>query len=224
MILWHKEALDTVMPHWQPFKGHAADTSSRCRKLNSRLQMHQPLWKHMEKISAYKKQLKDIEDFQLMGSKRKPLVSENCSEIDRDGVDDAVDFSFSNDREEGSSLGHFSFDVQCSYRPKPDIVSLGTAYSPWGKSKKSKARLSKEFEDISEQMKVAANEILKILKESKIEGDLPFLPGPVGESPLHACFLLGLRHLGMKIVNEYYNTPELLSVPYFTFLDKYDIR
>ena len=38
--------------------------------------------------------------------------------------------------------------------------------------------------------------------------------GPVGETPLHLCFLLGLKEVGKALQKRHYNTPELLSVPY----------
>jgi ankyrin repeat protein len=47
-----------------------------------------------------------------------------------------------------------------------------------------------------------------------VGGPDPFPPGPVGDSPIHDCFLLGLHDLGKKIISKYYGTPRLISVPY----------
>jgi hypothetical protein len=43
--------------------------------------------------------------------------------------------------------------------------------------------------------------------------------GPVGEYPLHCCFLLGLHELGAVLIEKIYNTPERLSIPYKNDLD-----
>ena len=47
-----------------------------------------------------------------------------------------------------------------------------------------------------------------------LEAKQPFIPGPVGESPVHTCFLLGLKDLGKRVVERFYGTPELLSEGY----------
>ncbi len=215
MICWDKDALKTERPDWQPFKGHAVNTSSRCRKLNSLMQMYQPLWESLEQISFFKKQLKEIEAFRVLSLKRKSTFSESNFSPDSDGIDGEVDFVQWADFEKVDS-----FRMQCSFRPKPNIANLETAYSPMMNTEKFKAGLTKVYEVISDKMKIAVDDVLRVLKESTIEGhDLPFVPGPVGDSPLHTCFLFGLKQLGMKIVTEYYNTPELLSVPYFNDLD-----
>jgi ankyrin repeat protein len=46
------------------------------------------------------------------------------------------------------------------------------------------------------------------------EGSDPFPPGPVGDNPIHDCFLLGLHDLGKQIIARYYGTSHLISVPY----------
>eukprot|EP00282_Hemiselmis_andersenii_P041327 CAMPEP_0172068896 /NCGR_PEP_ID=MMETSP1043-20130122/12452_1 /TAXON_ID=464988 /ORGANISM="Hemiselmis andersenii, Strain CCMP441" /LENGTH=668 /DNA_ID=CAMNT_0012729179 /DNA_START=9 /DNA_END=2012 /DNA_ORIENTATION=- len=38
--------------------------------------------------------------------------------------------------------------------------------------------------------------------------------GPVGDLPMHTCFLLGLKDLGMDIIKTFYNSPSLISLPY----------
>jgi ankyrin repeat protein len=41
-----------------------------------------------------------------------------------------------------------------------------------------------------------------------------FKPGPVGESPVHVCFLLGLADIGQEIIEQYYPGKTMISVPY----------
>lgn len=40
------------------------------------------------------------------------------------------------------------------------------------------------------------------------------MPGPVGDTPMHQCFLLGMVNLGKKIVEAFYFHPDLLNVPF----------
>ncbi len=41
-----------------------------------------------------------------------------------------------------------------------------------------------------------------------------FKPGPVGESPVHDCFLLGLTDIGMEIIDLYYANSSSINVAY----------
>jgi hypothetical protein len=38
--------------------------------------------------------------------------------------------------------------------------------------------------------------------------------GPVGDLPVHACFLLGLKDIGMEIIERFYNDSQAVSLPY----------
>ena len=62
---------------------------------------------------------------------------------------------------------------------------------------------------------------------NKSESDEPFPPntaGPVGESAVHICFLLGLKEIGMEMVQRYYNTEELINIEYQDDLKRYKDR
>jgi hypothetical protein len=50
-------------------------------------------------------------------------------------------------------------------------------------------------------------------------GCSPFTPGPVGDLPIHDCILLDLDHVGLKIIERFFNTPSLLSLPFTNDLD-----
>jgi hypothetical protein len=51
-----------------------------------------------------------------------------------------------------------------------------------------------------------------------------FRPGPVGEFPIHQCLILGLESLGKTIIKKYFNSPELISIPYTNDLDPWRQR
>ena len=75
---------------------------------------------------------------------------------------------------------------------------------------------------MNDDVEIIKRNILLLLKKLKniqspnqSEPNLdPFLPGPVGDSPIHGCFLLGLHDLGFELIDEFYSTPGLLSTPY----------
>jgi hypothetical protein len=41
-----------------------------------------------------------------------------------------------------------------------------------------------------------------------------YVYGPVGDLPVHTCFLLGLKNLGTQIIKRFYNSPTAVSLPY----------
>mmetsp|Transcript_30817 Transcript_30817/g.64537 ORF Transcript_30817/g.64537 Transcript_30817/m.64537 type:complete len:261 (+) Transcript_30817:564-1346(+) len=55
---------------------------------------------------------------------------------------------------------------------------------------------------------------LKSEAEAATESGDVFMPGPVGESPVHICFLLGLDEIGKEVIAKYYPNSETLSVAY----------
>jgi hypothetical protein len=218
VVGWDTDAsrLKNLTPSCQPFVGHAMSTAPRCRRLNSLMQMNQPIWKIMEKIMNCKKQLCEIKGFQALSLKRESLTLECCDKANTDRFDNEIDW---NDFEEKISIGYESL-VTMSVRTNPDTVNIETAFSPMIKTNKFSEKIEDAAHRILNEMNDAADEIFNILDKSTAqEHDMPFLPGPVGESPLHAFFLLGLRGLGMAIIKKYYTTPELLSVPYLNDLD-----
>jgi hypothetical protein len=51
-----------------------------------------------------------------------------------------------------------------------------------------------------------------------------FVPGPVGDLPIHVCFLLDLTEFGEKLIDKFFNSPKLLSLPYTNDLDAWRDR
>lgn len=62
-----------------------------------------------------------------------------------------------------------------------------------------------------------------VLSLFKTRGD-PGPVGPVGEYPIHICFLLGLKELGMELVEKHYCTKHLINVGYQDDLKRYEDR
>eukprot|EP00291_Cryptomonas_curvata_P027624 CAMPEP_0172206554 /NCGR_PEP_ID=MMETSP1050-20130122/33289_1 /TAXON_ID=233186 /ORGANISM="Cryptomonas curvata, Strain CCAP979/52" /LENGTH=992 /DNA_ID=CAMNT_0012885663 /DNA_START=339 /DNA_END=3313 /DNA_ORIENTATION=- len=250
-----------------PFKGDEVDTSFHCRKLNSLLQMEQPLWKRLEDISCYRKQQEEIKAFMKQEQKNSPMFDLAGHETeDSNSEDHRKDYVQNSSDDLWAS--------KCSIRPRPGKVSLTTSYYPMTKTDAFMDGLAEQLRTIERQKKVLHDKVYNMLEESKqstlsgneeprresaspppqgaaafpatespyarrlsasaaasvshdscaaaepsLSDHLPFPPGPVGESPLHTCFLLGLRRLGIDIINKFYDTPELVSVSYLNDLD-----
>lgn len=68
------------------------------------------------------------------------------------------------------------------------------------------------------------NQIVQFLLHQQDDGrrihgpghDWMRVPDPAGALPIHSCFLLGVPHLGKKLIERFYNSPELLSLPYMS--------
>ena len=77
--------------------------------------------------------------------------------------------------------------------------------------------------DISLLMEIVRKSVEASELEAKIlaylEAKHPFVCGPMGESPIHTCFLLGLKEFGYKVIERFYTTPEAISVGYKSDLE-----
>ena len=51
-----------------------------------------------------------------------------------------------------------------------------------------------------------------------------FTPGPVGDLPIHDSFLLDLTDIGLRIIEEFFDSPQLVSLPYINDLDAWRQR
>jgi hypothetical protein len=58
-----------------------------------------------------------------------------------------------------------------------------------------------------------------ITRETTDRDSSLFTPGPVGDLPIHDCILLDLDNVGLKIIERFFNTPRLLSLPFTNDLD-----
>jgi ankyrin repeat protein len=84
---------------------------------------------------------------------------------------------------------------------------------------KSQSRFCCDMKSINLRKEKTEEKIFQILDQyygmTSPDGESdPFPPGPVGDSPIHDCFLLGLHDFGKKIISKYYGTSHLISVPY----------
>ena len=96
------------------------------------------------------------------------------------------------------------------------------------------------IEEILSEVKALRNQVLdceeeymNILEESleqnpdtvSTETKSKTLPlTPTGGRPIHAVVLLGLKNVAVKIIEKYYNTPELLSLPVLNDLNPWRIK
>jgi len=81
-----------------------------------------------------------------------------------------------------------------------------------------------ELELSKQKSSEAVEKIRKYFRELKASNTEIFTQGPVGpvgEYPIHICFLLGLKDLGMELVKNYYNTPKLINIGYQDDLQPY---
>lgn len=53
-----------------------------------------------------------------------------------------------------------------------------------------------------------------ILDSEKLPLQYAYAYGPVGDLPMHACFLLGLKDVGLRVIKEFHDTAEKISLEY----------
>jgi hypothetical protein len=209
--LWNRDGWAGISDHFTgPLKGDYVDTSHHIRKINSLLQIDQPLWKKLEDLSALKKQRKEIKAF--IKKEQKESAEVGCLSYELDGSDS--ESPCDNDVQVNSN---HSLASKFSY--KTAQVNMLPSSSPIMKTDIFIKGLTEQLNIIEKDVKATKQEIFRILGDSSTSNYSPFPPGPVGDSPLHACFLLGLRRLGIEIVQKYYDAPELLSICYLNDLD-----
>jgi hypothetical protein len=82
--------------------------------------------------------------------------------------------------------------------------------------------------DLRNRIEQKEKELLNFLQRTAIKGSdadsCVFSPGPVGDLPIHDCFLLDITEFGEKIIGEFFNSPQLLSLPYTNDLDPWRNR
>lgn len=52
------------------------------------------------------------------------------------------------------------------------------------------------------------------LDSEKLPLQYAYAYGPVGDLPMHACFLLGLKDVGLRVIKEFHDTAEKISLEY----------
>jgi hypothetical protein len=93
--------------------------------------------------------------------------------------------------------------------------------------------ISKEL-DLRDQIEKREMKLMEVLESAAINTTVssstdsrdfaPFVPGPVGDLPIHDCFLLDLTDFGKKVIERFFNTSQLLSLPYTNDLDPWRER
>jgi len=82
--------------------------------------------------------------------------------------------------------------------------------------------------DLRERIKQNETELLNFLQRMAIKASdkdsCVFSPGPVGDLPIHDCFLLDLTDFGERVIDTYFDSPQLLSLPYSNDLDPWRDR
>ncbi len=88
--------------------------------------------------------------------------------------------------------------------------------------------VSEKTKDREDDVKMKERDLLTFLSSiSCTDTDLhssPFTPGPVGDLPIHDCILLDLDDVGQKIIEQFFNSPRLLSLPFTNDLDPWRQR
>ena len=162
------------------FKCTRKDTSSHCRKINSIMQTYQPLWKQMKKLHTLEHKSVEIDTF--------------CSNNDRVSDNEArTDFAL--------------LAEVCSLKTSQTGKLNLSQYAPLHQARNFREKLRYEQEFISTRKDRVKDKIFVLLDglaaKQAGQGDAwgPFPPGPVGDSPVHDCFLLGLHDLGRQIIH-----------------------
>ena len=100
----------------------------------------------------------------------------------------------------------------------------------WKKTESSSMPTDPKAMESDLRMRIEHNEteLLHFLHRMAIKASntdsFVFSPGPVGDLPIQDCFLLDLTDIGEMVINKYFNTPQLLSLPYTNDLDPWRDR
>jgi hypothetical protein len=181
-----------------PCSGPAASAiSKRCRQLNNILQTEQIIWMKMKAIAQSIKEL---------SATRERLHEEFSAKCE--------DLLFSNS------------DFTNSETERDVIQLMKTMFSKDNFHRKNELLrdfVKQKTNDLEDELKVKEDELFAHLQTvaNKVDDSsgLVFTPGPAGDLPIHDCFLLDLKSIGKRMVEEFFCTPELLSLPYSNDLD-----
>jgi hypothetical protein len=180
------EGKTTTLNLEQYSRGMSVKVARRCRQINHSLQMRQPEWVAMIKISTLTDKIKSEEQ----KAKRLEEIS-----LNNFGVLDRLEYEFL-DLE-------ILKDMSYSNIERPGGVDVFVA--------KLSAKLKLHVEQLKEDKEKLESKLFSILDQQFREG---FSPGPVGDLPIHDCFLLDLTDIGLKVIEKYFNEPDKLSLPY----------
>jgi hypothetical protein len=196
-------------PYWP---GKSATVARRCRQINHSLQMKQAEWVWMikistlaDKISSAEKKLNDLKQIsadKVISKEQKVKLLEEKS-LNDFGVD---------------RLGYEFLDLDVTYS---NIESSGDVEAVEAFIAGLSAKLESHVERLKEEKKEYKEKLFSILEKQfrkgfclKGQNREGFSPGPVGDLPIHDCYLLDLTDIGLEVIEKYFHEPDTLSLPY----------
>jgi len=170
-----------------PSKNHMKN-AMRVRDSNQSLQVTQKIWTIIDELE------KDQEKLRVLNAK---LKAENILVRDPPGQENG------SDQENGTPKG---VDKHQDIDGKPDKTEQ-TNYE---------AKLKTDWENLQKSIKDKRKEFIDECCRRPVgfKTMIAFLPGPVGELPLHVCFLRGQWRLGMEVAFRLYSGREKISKPF----------
>ena len=170
-----------------PSKNHMKN-AMRVRDSNQSLQVTQKIWTIIDELE------KDQEKLRVLNAK---LKAENILVRDPPGQENG------SDQENGTPKG---VDKHQDIDGKPDKTEQ-TNYE---------AKLKTDWENLQKSIKDKRKEFIDECCRRPVgfKTQIAFLPGPVGELPLHVCFLRGQWRLGMEVALKLYSGREKISKPF----------
>jgi hypothetical protein len=236
IVLWENE-VDDLTRKLKKFEGKAQDSSSNCRKINLLMQTCQNSWKYLEQIKHQQRLYHDIS--QTINKKQEAATFIGFQRGLNDESDDSEYCGLN------TILGHIPHKEMHEMQMEEANAQLSKSSRFLNKleeqrnkflqaRKEAEMEYFKQLEQQRQRFQGPADNQLSPRKEAEIKSDeqtdqfqcfqrtaenLPFPTGPVGDSPIHDCFLLGLMDIGKKLIEKYYSSPELLSVSYKNDLD-----
>ena len=214
------------------------DIKDQCRQINLTMQTKQPCWEQMAKIKEMLDQVAEIEisikkeeankgsdaDFtalsELVDQQRKSGHHSHYYALPSLRSKEEVSANSSDGKEE-SSISTFHASAEGGeIKESNDKISDSPQVSKFAAERISRLKETKQRR--TQDVKVIREGIDLHLTEGvdshNDKADL-FPRGPVGDSPLHGCFLLGLHDLGFEVIKKFCASPELLSMRYINDLD-----
>ena len=202
-----------------------SDVKDHCRKINSMAQIYQPFWIKMSKLKELMNQITEIDIYS------KKEEANKGSEADFGILADVINIKDQRDlglRRWGLRSQDIDSDQQVDEK-KIQILNVESKMSPsepltdpakkriFGVDARKQfleLKIKKKKEEVVRKKEEVVRDLQKIKSDHSAQNPDLFPTGPVGDSPIHCCFLLGLCDLGKELISKFYSSPELLSLPY----------
>jgi hypothetical protein len=188
------------------------EISEKCRNLNLLMLKNQKSWDFLGRIANHHRKIQEISQ----------IIKERdaASSIRLQG-EERAECNDSNNSGPNSYLSHSAHFCSIESNPDMQIEDDDATFNELSQSSKKLEQQRNKEHKLKDD---AENEYFVEIRRQfecyhRLATDQPFPTGPVGESPVHDCFLFGLMEVGKKLIDMYYTTPELLSVRYLNDLD-----